>query len=56
MYDDICHMVQKINYFIFFYHAMPSLHDVSNDRVLVSLTSPIMRRLVSNVPTSHIWE
>ena len=56
MYDDICHMVRKINYFIFFYHAMASLHDVSNDGVLVSLTSPMMRRLVSNVPTSHSWE
>ncbi|MFN9901299.1 MAG: hypothetical protein ACK55Z_21470 [bacterium] len=35
---------------------MPSLHDVSNDGDLVSLTSPMMRRLVSDVPTSHSWE
>ena len=38
------------------HHAMPSLHDVSNDGVLVSLTSPMMRRLVSDVPTSHSGE
>ncbi len=38
------------------HHAMPSLHDVSNDGVLVSITSPMMRRLVLDVPTSHSWE